>query len=322
MDFRTTIKPLAHKGMIAHDCAITMLGSCFSDNIGSRLQRALFDVEVNPFGTLYNPASIASALRDLVDCREFGQNDLFEYQGRYHSFSHHSSFSGVHAHEVVSRINSKLVEDSAQLRRSQVLIITFGTAYVYESKKTQNVVSNCHKLPAAEFNRRLMSIDEIVNMWTSLIADLRVVNPGLKIIFTVSPIRHFADGAHGNQVSKSTLLLAVERLCNQLDNLLYFPAYEIMMDDLRDYRFYASDMTHPSDVAVDYIYEIFSQSFFSEETRNLAQECEKLTRRLTHRHMTDDLLAIEKFNQSTQQIIEKMLLSHPSLGSAINKIQL
>jgi hypothetical protein len=177
-------------------------------------------------------------------------------------------------------------------------------------------------LPAAEFNRRLMSIDEIVNMWTSLIADLKGVNPGLKIIFTVSPIRHLADGAHGNQVSKSTLLLAVERLCNQLDNLLYFPAYEIMMDDLRDYRFYASDMTHPSDVAVDYIYEIFSQSFFSEETRNLAQECEKLTRRLTHRHMTDDVLAIEKFNQSTQQIIEKMLLSHPYLGSAINKIQL
>jgi hypothetical protein len=205
----------------------------------------------------------------------------------------------VNAHEVVSRINSKLVEASAQLRRSQVLIITFGTAYVYESKKTQNVVSNCHKLPAAEFNRRLMSIDEIVNMWSLLIADLRVVNPGLKIIFTVSPIRHLADGAHGNQVSKSSLLLAVERLCSQLDDLLYFPAYEIMIDDLRDYRFYASDMTHPSDVAVDYIYEIFSQSFFSEETRNLAQECEKLTRRLTHRHMTDDLLAIEKFNQST-----------------------
>jgi hypothetical protein len=228
----------------------------------------------------------------------------------------------VNAHEVVSRINSKLVEASELLRRSQVLIVTFGTAYVYESKKTQNVVSNCHKLPAAEFNRRLMSIDEIVNMWSLLIADLRVVNPGLKIIFTVSPIRHLADGAHGNQVSKSTLLLAVERLCSQLDDLLYFPAYEIMIDDLRDYRFYASDMTHPSDVAVDYIYEIFSQSFFSEETRNLAQECEKLTRRLTHRHMTDDLLAIEKFNQSTQQIIEKLLLSHPSLGSAINKIQL
>lgn len=321
MDFRTTIKPLANKGMIAHDCAITMLGSCFSDNIGSRLQRALFNVEVNPFGTLYNPASIASALRDLVDCREFGLNDLFEYQGRYHSFSHHSSFSGVNAGDVVSRINDKVVKASAQLKRSQVLIITFGTAYVYESKKAQKVVSNCHKLPSAEFNRRLMSIDEIVDMWSSLIADLRGVNPDLKIIFTVSPIRHLADGAHGNQVSKSVLLLAVERLCNKLSDVIYFPAYEIMMDDLRDYRFYASDMTHPSDVAVDYIYEIFSQSFFSEETNNLAHECEKLTRRLKHRHMTDDVSVIEKFNQSTQQIIDRLLSVHPYLEPSINNIQ-
>lgn len=321
MDFRTTIRPLANKGMIAHDGAITMLGSCFSDNMGSRLQRALFNVEVNPFGTLYNPASIASALHDLVDCREFGLNDLFEYQGRYHSFSHHSSFSGVNAHDVISHINDKVVEASEQLKSSQVLIVTLGTAYVYELKKTQNVVSNCHKLPATEFNRRLMSIDEIVDMWDSLISDLKDVNPGLKIIFTISPIRHLADGVHGNQVSKSTLLLAVEQLCNSFGDVIYFPAYEIMMDDLRDYRFYASDMIHPSDVAIDYIYEIFSQSFFKEETNNLAQECEKLTRRLRHRHMTDDVSVIENFNLSTQQIIDRMLSAYPYLEQAINNIQ-
>lgn len=321
MDFRTTIKPLANKGVIAHDGAITMLGSCFSDNIGRRLQDALFDVEVNPFGTLYNPASIALALQDLINCREFCINDLFEYQGRYHSFSHHSSFSGVNADDVISRINDKIDGASERLKRSRVLIITFGTAYVYEYKKTQSVVSNCHKLPASNFSRRSMAVDEIVSLWSKLIVKIREINPEINIIVTVSPIRHLADGAHENQLSKSTLLLAVEQLCNSFGDVIYFPAYEIMMDDLRDYRFYASDMIHPSDVAIDYIYEIFSQSFFKEETNNLAQECEKLTRRLRHRHMTDDVSVIEKFNLSTQQIIDRILSAYPYLEQAINKIQ-
>ena len=321
MDFRTTIKPLANKGVIAHDGAITMLGSCFSDNIGRRLQDALFDVEVNPFGTLYNPASIALALQDLINCREFCINDLFEYQGRYHSFSHHSSFSGVNADDVISRINDKIDDASERLKRSRVLIITFGTAYVYEYKKTQSVVSNCHKLPASNFSRRSMAVDEIVSLWSKLIVKIREINPEINIIVTVSPIRHLADGAHENQLSKSTLLLAVNKLCHELDNVIYFPAYEIMMDDLRDYRFYASDMIHPSDVAIGYIYEIFSQSFFSEETNNIVRESEKLMRRLKHRHMTDDVSVIEKFNLSTQQIIDRILSAYPYLEQAINKIQ-
>ncbi len=321
MEFRTTIKPLESRGMISHDGAMMLLGSCFSDNIGRRLQDALFDVEVNPFGTLYNPASIALALRDLINCREFGLNDLFEYQGRYHSFSHHSSFSGVNAGDVISRINDKVVEASVRLKRSQVLIVTFGTAYVYEYKKTQSVVSNCHKLPASNFSRRSMAVDEIVSLWSKLIVKIREINPEINIIFTVSPIRHLADGAHENQLSKSTLLLAVNKLCHELDNVIYFPAYEIMMDDLRDYRFYASDMIHPSDVAIGYIYEIFSQSFFSEETNNIVRESEKLMRRLKHRHMTDDVSVIEKFNLSTQQIIDRILSAYPYLEQAINKIQ-
>lgn len=321
MDFRTTIKPLANKGVIAHDGVITMLGSCFSDNIGRRLQDALFDVEVNPFGTLYNPASIALALQDLINCREFCINDLFEYQGRYHSFSHHSSFSGVNADDVISRINDKIDGASERLKRSRVLIITFGTAYVYEYKKTQSVVSNCHKLPASNFSRRSMAVDEIVSLWSKLIVKIREINPEINIIVTVSPIRHLADGAHENQLSKSTLLLAVNKLCHELDNVIYFPAYEIMMDDLRDYRFYASDMIHPSDVAIGYIYEIFSQSFFSEETNNIVRESEKLMRRLKHRHMTDDVSVIEKFNLSTQQIIDRILSAYPYLEQAINKIQ-
>lgn len=321
MDFRTTIKPLANKGVIAHDGVITMLGSCFSDNIGRRLQDALFDVEVNPFGTLYNPASIALALQDLINCREFCINDLFEYQGRYHSFSHHSSFSGVNADDVISRINDKIDGASERLKRSRVLIITFGTAYVYEYKKTQSVVSNCHKLPASNFSRRSMAVDEIVSLWSKLIVKIREINPEINIIVTVSPIRHLADGAHENQLSKSTLLLAVNKLCHELDNVIYFPAYEIMMDDLRDYRFYASDMIHPSDVAIGYIYEIFSQSFFSEETNNIVRESENLMRRLKHRHMTDDVSVIEKFNLSTQQIIDRILSAYPYLEQAINKIQ-
>lgn len=322
MEFRTTIKPLVNRGSISHDRAVMLLGSCFSDNIGARLQNALFNVDVNPFGTLYNPASITSALRDLINCRKFSQKDLFEYQGRFHSFSHHSSFSGVDADSVVNCINEKIVLSSAQLKTASTIIITFGTAYVFECVKTQQIVSNCHKLPADNFNRRRMSVDEIVELWKEIIKDLKIFNPDVEIIFTVSPIRHLADGAHGNQVSKSTLLLAIDRLCNEINGLCYFPAYEIMMDDLRDYRFYASDMTHPSDVAIDYIYQIFSKSFFSEDTIALSVECEKVTRRLKHRHMTDDIVVIEKFNQTTQQTLDRLLLAHPYLARAINQIKI
>ncbi len=321
MEFRTPIQPLNHRGLITHNRPVIMLGSCFSDNIGNRLRNALFDIDINPFGTLYNPASIASALNDIINHRQYTLDDLFEHDGSFHSFSHHSRFSGIDSKAVLSDINSHISSARTALQNASVLCITFGTAYVFRLSDSNKVVSNCHKLPQSMFHRQAMPVDEIVNLWQPLIDCLHRFNPNLKIIFTVSPIRHLADGAHGNQLSKSTLLLAIDRLTTaNPDMAIYFHTYEIMMDDLRDYRFYADDMTHPSAVAVDYIYKNFAQSFFNTETDTLARDCEKISRRLYHRPMTDDQEAINRFNSSTKQILESLLIAHPYLQNAVDNI--
>jgi len=313
MNFRTEVTLPSHPGLITHDRPVLMLGSCFSDNVGARLADALFDVCINPFGTLYNPASVASAFHDIKVCRKFYADDLFEYQGRYHSFKHHSKFSGVDSTQVLENINRAVAEAHDYLSNSStVVIVTFGTAYVYE--KDGCVVSNCHKLPSATFGRRRMSVDEIVNVWDKILSQ----HTG-RIIFTVSPIRHLADGTHENQLSKSILLLAIEQLCDKYENACYFPSYEIMMDDLRDYRFYASDMIHPSEVAVEYIYKRFAQSTMTLDTFKLSLQCEKLSRRLAHRFMTDNAEAIAQFEQATGEMAQKLLTSNPCLTRAMEK---
>ena len=320
--FRTIVEPLNFHGLINHQRGIVMMGSCFSDNIGNRLQSACFNVEVNPFGTLYNPASIANGLMDIMHKRQFVQDDLFQLVGdnRWHSFSHHSSYSSVDSGKMLNNINEQLSQSHTMLQQASTLIITFGTAWVYQLIDTQQVVANCHKLPSDKFNRCLMSVDEIIEQWSGVIKQLRALNEEIKIIFTVSPIRHLRDGAHENQVSKSTLHLAIDALVKSHKGVIYFPAYEIMNDDLRDYRFYASDMTHPSEEAVDYIYDIFVQSFFDGETMKLASSCERLTRRLLHRHMGDDQEAIIRFEQSTQELKTQMLQQYPFLQQAMTKI--
>lgn len=314
MEFRTTIKPADHQGRVNHSTPIMLVGSCFSDNIGRRLENDMFDVEVNPFGTLYNPASISSALSDIIACREFGETDLFQYEGRYHSFSHHSRFSGTDARHVLDVINRSMAAAHEQLQRCRMLLVTFGTARVFRLKSTGQVVSNCHKLPSSMFDRERMEVDEIITLWTPLLEKLKSFNPLLDVVFTVSPIRHLADGLHGNTLSKATLHLAVDRLAAD-----YFPAYEALMDDLRDYRFYASDMTHPSDVAADYVYQLFCDTYMDRDTQALATRCRKISQRLQHRPMTDDAAAIGRFNTATRHMTAELLKEYPCLERAINK---
>lgn len=322
MEFRTRVMPLPHIGLINHHREIVMIGSCFSDNIGSRLRQAGFDVNINPFGTLYNPASIANGIDDIITCRTFTHNDLIQVNGdnRWHSFSHHSSFSSIDADAMLENINRRLKDAHKVLSNASTLIVTFGTAWVYRHASTHKVVANCHKLPSSTFERRLMSIDEIVTLWQGVIMRLRQINPLITVIFTVSPIRHLRDGVHENQLSKSTLHLSISQLMQDDEKLIYFPAYEIMNDDLRDYRFYASDMTHPSEVAVDYIYDLFGKSFFDDTTAKVAIECCRLTRRLSHRPMSDDQKAVNRFVTSTQELKDRLLQRYPFLESAILKI--
>lgn len=322
-EFRTIVKPLSFRGNISHRQGVMMLGSCFSDNIGLRLRQACFDVDINPFGTLYNPASIACGIGAILKCRQYSIDDLFQEKGdnRWHSFSHHSEYSSVDSQLMLEKINQRVCEANKMLQRASTLIVTFGTAWVYKYAPTGKVVANCHKLPASMFERSMMSIDEIVAMWKDVIADVKAINQSIQVIFTVSPIRHLRDGAHENQLSKSTLLLAINQLVRECEDVIYFPAYEIMNDDLRDYRFYASDMTHPSEVAVDYIYDIFSQSFFDDDTISLAEKCVKLSKRLMHIPMSDDQDAVARFVHSTNQLKTQLLQQYPFLEAAISKIK-
>ena len=281
MDFRTIID-INKSFPISHSDKIMLLGSCFSDNIGQCLACRGFDVCINPFGTLYNPASILQALSDLIDKEKFDEGEVFEYNGLWHSFRHHSKFSKQTKEEALNIINHKFAKAKEFLEETKVLIITFGTAFVYSNIETSEIVANCHKLPAKNFERYRLDVDQIVKEWGVFLSGFEEKFPGLKIIFTVSPIRHLADGAHGNQISKSTLLVAVDKLLECLSFTSYFPSYEIMMDELRDYRFYAADMKHPSDVAVQYIFERFSDTYFSKKTVEQARLAEKEWKRRQH----------------------------------------
>lgn len=258
---------------IGYEDKILLVGSCFSDSIGQMMVQRGLQVTCNPFGTLYNPVSIAQAM--LMT----GIPPLVESDGLWHSMAHHGSFSRATEEETRKAVGNSIETMQRALEDATVVIVTFGTAWVYEMKDPveslgpgiSSVVGNCHKLPSERFIRRRLSSDEIEALWLPLIARY----PDKHWLFTVSPIRHIKDGLHENQLSKSTLLSAIEKISNDKYHIAkpisYFPSYEIMMDELRDYRFYAEDLVHPSPVAIQYIWERFTEVYCSSQTRNEMQ---------------------------------------------------
>ena len=245
-----------------------MLGSCFAENIGSKLKQLKFDVDLNSFGITFNPMSIAQGLERIISSQLFSENELFFHNEVWHSFMHHSQFSASNKETCLNQINERLGISSEYIKKAKFLILTFGTAWVFYQKENDKPVNNCHKLPGSQFNRRLLNVNDIVERYTKLFSTIKKIIPHIKIILTVSPVRHLADGAEDNQISKSILRLAANELC-KTSMANYFPAYEIMLDDLRDYRFYAEDMVHPSGLAIDYIFNKFAETCFSKETVKL-----------------------------------------------------
>lgn len=295
MDFRTQVELPKKETEIQHSDRIMLFGSCFAENIGKLLLANKFRCDVNPFGILYNPQSVAEAIRQILSHKTYKEDDLFYSGGNWHSYMHHSIFSGHSPEECISQINLRLERAFAELPSIDLLIITWGTAWVYSLKESGKIVGNCHKQPERLFIRRLLTVDEIVDEYGSLISELRKQNQNLKVLFTVSPIRHAKDGMHGNQISKSTLLLAVEALQRQCSDCYYFPSYEIMMDELRDYRFYADDMLHPSEVAISYLWECFNDCYFGSQTRLIMKEWEEIRKGLNHKPFDASSDAYRKF---------------------------
>ncbi len=268
---------------IDYSTGIVSLGSCFADEIGERLQEGDFHVEMNPFGALYNPASIAAAVRRLTDDREIGMDDLVQHEGLWHSWHHHGCFSHSTAEETLAACNSRIHQAHQAIKEASLLMVTFGTAWVFE--REGEIVANCHKLPPQMFVRRRMTVEEIVALWQPLLQELAAYYPGLKVLFTVSPIRHMSDGAHGNQLSKSTLLLAIDQLLPTAHCPLptyYFPSYEIVLDELRDYRFFDEKMTHPTPLAVDIVWDRFQRATMLPAIREQAHFNAKQHKREKH----------------------------------------
>lgn len=268
------IKPSDRK--IGYEDKILLLGSCFSDEIGAQMQQRYLHVTCNPFGTLYNPLSIANAINYKLQITNYAL-PLVEYDGLWHSMAHHGSFSRPTKEEAEEAVRASVETMQQALSEATVVIVTFGTAWVYEwsqgsgvRNQDKYVVANCHKMPDSWFSRRRLTVEEIVAAWCPILERY----PDKHWIFTVSPIRHIKDGLHENQLSKATLLMAVEELRNteyrvqNTDRITYFPSYEIVLDELRDYRFFADDLVHPSAMAVQYIWERFVDTFCTNQTKN------------------------------------------------------
>ena len=272
----TEISPLEKK--LTYRSKIFFFGSCFATEIGETMQSLNFDVRINPFGVLYNPASIASSISRLSSRFPFAESDIVCSQGRYTSFFHHSSFDRDTPEEFLENANRCLAEDSALFAEADTCIVTLGTAWVFRHTGRNIIVSNCHKIPASDFRRERLSVEEVESYLESFVS----AHPEKQWIFTVSPIRHLKDTAHGNQLSKATLLLAIDYLSSKYNNVYYFPAYEIMMDELRDYRFYQENMTHPTPQAVKYIFDRFADAAIDSSCIAAMAAAEKELRRSRH----------------------------------------
>lgn len=278
MKFRTQLDIRRSALQLGMTTPLISVGSCFSRAIGQRLADGGVDICVTPMGILFNPLSIGSVLLRAMRGKQFAASDLYcDSAGIYHALAFESRRQSDKPDMLLDELNADFARYSRSLKDAGCLLVTFGTAWCFHHIPTDSLVGNCHKLPDIEFCRRLCSVEEIVETWRP------IVESGRRIIFTVSPVRHLNDGLYGNTLSKARLHLAIEALCDEYDNVEYFPAYEALVDDLRDYRFYADDMKHPSPIAEEYIFEIFAETYYSRVDREAIADGRRRSRHLLHR---------------------------------------
>jgi hypothetical protein len=307
MDYTSLFMPVqipASSWKIGYDDQILLMGSCFADSMCAKLHEHYFRVEGNPFGVLYNPASIAMAIEMARKSQTIEDKDLVEHGGLWHSMAHHGVFSDIDMAVVLDKCNGSIVALRQALENATVITITFGTAWVYEY--AGKVVGNCHKIPANQFVRRRMTVEEIVATWQPLVEAM----PDKKWLFTVSPIRHVKDGLHENHINKGILLQAVEQLTKQT-GCSYFPAYEIMLDELRDYRYYAEDMVHPSSMAVEYIWQRLVETYMTADTQAEMKTLHQLWRDEHHRFIHPDSMEAKRFLERLGQKKHELQEDYP-----------
>jgi hypothetical protein len=310
---QTTVPATAYPFAIDHQTPCLCLGSCFVEHIGSYLTDHHFPVCFNPFGIVYQPAALAAVLERIVDGRPYEANELFCVQDVWRHFDFHSRYAHPDRAVALDIINQQLAAAHAFLRQAKVLILTLGTATTYTLVPEGRVVVNCHKQPGSRFERRRYSPAENVALLQAAIARVRSLQPELQIIFSLSPVRHLREGLPENQRSKASLLLTIDSLCTQLEDVHYFPSYEIMLDELRDYRYYDTDLSHPSPLAVRLICERFARAFFSEKTQQLCGQLAGLRAALAHRPFFPQTPAHQQFVMQQLQKLHALREKYPFL---------
>jgi hypothetical protein len=314
MQFRTQIPISKSQNSIDYNSKIVSLGSCFAENIAEKLDYFKFQNTCNPFGIIFNPVSIEKIIHKAVNQELFTEKDIFFHNERWHSFDVHSDLNHSNKEAFLENINAILQETKNQITQSAHIIITYGTSWVYRNLESNSIVANCHKVPQKEFSKAILSVEITVKSIKNTIDLIQKVNPKANIIFTVSPVRHLKDGFVENQQSKAHLITAIHQILNSKSEILnYFPSYEIMMDELRDYRFYSEDMLHPSKVAIDYIWERFSETTISEESHSIMEEVETIQKGLAHRPFNPNSESHKKFLDNLNQKINTLAFKFPHI---------
>ena len=310
MILQTEIKIQPLEQTIAYGDGLLFLGSCFADEVGGICYGLGFDAMVNPFGVLYNPASIAQSLERLNSGKPFRYEEVIRVgEGQYCTFSHNTAFWNLSEQALLAHVNQSLAEAHAHFMKAKWMIISLGTSWVFQDKETQKVVSNCHKLPAARFERLFLSVEQSAQFLSEMVHQ----HPDKQFIFTVSPLRHLKDGLHENQLSKAALLLAVDQVCKQFENAHYFPAYEILLDELRDYRFYKEDMVHPTEQAVRYIWDRFTDFAIDSKEGPAMKAAAELKQMLQHRPLFPESEAFKRFVQLEEKKINELRRDFPKI---------
>lgn len=313
MKFHLNYSPKKSDFEINHSHSLFLIGSCFAENIGEKLNEHRFKIYKNPNGILFNPASILNCLNSILDQKPFDEKFILQRDRLYYSYLHHSSFNSENKEELIHQFNQTNQEAFQFLKHSSYLFITFGTAFVYEHQALNQIVANCHKQAQTIFQKRMLEVDEIVKSYSIHLSQLKQINPNLKIIFTVSPVKYLKDGLEENNLSKSVLRLSIHELMKNHSNCYYFPAFELVNDDLRDYRFYKADLAHPNELAINYIWEKLSQTYFSSQTSELNEEIQKLQLALEHRQMKTKGEETEKLELFIRRQTEEISRRIPSI---------
>jgi hypothetical protein len=313
MEFRLALDPPQINPKIKITDRIMLMGSCFTEHMTAKLNQVKFNTLQNPNGILFNPTSIAKALTYYIKSTNIEVSSLFEMNSLWNHWDFHSSLSQPASLHAVEKINQHIHAGHHFLKEANWLIITFGSAFVYQLKNGE-IIANCHKAPAELFTKKMLSIDDVVNSYTSLIKQIRTFNPALNIMFTVSPVRHLKEGFVENNRSKSVLLLSVEKIVSSISNCFYFPSYELIIDDLRDYRFYAEDMVHPNYLATNYVWEKFSSACIDGKSREIFKDIEQINNALRHRPLHPDSTEHKLFREKTYSVIMSLSDRFPNIN--------